>query len=374
MKHRAKMLICIISLLAAMSIALEGRQADDIKHGKKQNITESTSHKTVFFELKTYDCPVKTGVQVNRRFFKKLGVLPNMLLIKNTKPCRNADCAVKNGRTANSDRVLFGYVSLKTITEKKSMGNVGAEKYILKVETKETYHIEIKLADVETGNVIASVAKQTRPEELDATIDKMAAELTVFYTPKKIQASAEIIPEEKDIPVTGEKDTSVTSVKEADIGFKTSMYFSFMFPTGRFRDMTSFSAGNIVEGSVTGMFEKNTDLRISLGYYYISSASGDVTSYRSIYSAVSAGYRFRVAESLTIVPLLGSGFHVHFVRNRNYSGTHTYTDPLVSLRSGLDYAFFSSFTLSAAAGYVVFFENSNTGMYPVLDIGLKYAF
>ncbi|MBN1532164.1 MAG: hypothetical protein JXA20_05840, partial [Spirochaetes bacterium] len=88
-----------------------------------------------------------------------------------------------------------------------------------------------------------------------------------------------------------------------------------------------------------------------------------------------AGYRFRVAGPLDLVPLLGVGVQVHFVENGGYNGgSGTYADPLVSVRCALEYRLSCGVSLAAAAGYVIFFENENTGMYPLLDLGVQYAF
>lgn len=373
-------LLCITVTLAFAAIAASGMEpASNRDTAKKDGLSSppgGRSHKTVFFNLKLFDGHIDTGKRINRRFRGRLAALRNCELLARgpggAPPCDSADCARVYGKTAGAHRVIYGYVSLKTDTEKARLADTGVEKYIIKTEKRETYLIKIKLLDVETGEILAETGKKSGPENLDTTVDEMVAELAPRYEPR-----AEIKPVKTEEP---EKTIAVDKTKrETPPGsflpreYSLGLGFSFMAPMGDFRDVASFASGAAIEARIGGVPAlPNFELRPLLGCYFYAAEDESVDSYRSLYLSLSAGYRFTPYRGITATPLLGGGYILHFVESD--AGSTTYGDPLLSVRLGFDYLICPGLTLTAVPGYILFFEQNGFGMYPVFDLGVTYSF
>ncbi|MBN1531119.1 MAG: hypothetical protein JXA20_00515, partial [Spirochaetes bacterium] len=286
-----KLILCAAALTAAVIPVLRG-QENVPNQGVVRAPAAVQSYRTAFFDLKRYDCPATAGRRINRRFLSQLLRLPNISLVdgegKGGAPCHESGCAVAIGRSLGSDRAIYGFVSVSRNVEKKRLGTAGAEKYILKVETRETYRIGIKLVDVQSGALLASLNEETGPEGLEGAVDRMVAALGPHYRPREATQAEEQACGEP--PIEPQKETPPSAGEEAagsPVRYHASLCFSFMVPAGSFGDVSGFSLGNVVEGSVTGLFMERTDMRLSLGYYYLSSTRGDVSSYRSLCAALS---------------------------------------------------------------------------------------
>lgn len=370
----------IIFVAAVMGIAVSGNSTARESGGDAAPLSAGPAHKTLIFDLALAPCPPDEGGRINRRLHSAMASLPNLELVGNRGGhCRTGTCAVDAARRAGAHRVVYGKIAVSTTVIKKRVGDSGVERYIIKVDSRDTYRLTVILMDAGTGATLTTLTRDCKPEKLDETVDAMAASMAAYYrsrgaaekeTARKEEAADnEPIPE-KPQPADDDRRDRMREL----VRFDAALYFSFMVPVGSFSKVASFSFGTTLEGRARNLIVNNLELRLAAGYYCVSVPAGDVKSYQAFYGALMAGYRFEVYKDLYLTPLLGTGCQVHFLTNSNYNGSRTYADPLMTIRLGLDYRLYEGLHLAVIPGYMVLFEKGETGMYPSIDIGLSYSF
>ncbi len=357
---------------------------EDKKGNAVTKVFAGNPQKTLFFDLHCDTCTRQTGKQINSAFRTELSSLANCALLDlrgpGGPPCGSSECARKYGKAAGAHRAVYGFVSRITKIEKKRLGATGIDKYIIRSEKHESYVIRLKVVDIENGKVISQLDRKSDPENIDTTITDMVASLGPLYGPRHDVEIAEDTgePEEPRNAVdTAEHDTGHNGGASAYLPtvYDLGVYVSLISPMGTFRDTTTFASGNSIEarlGNIPAL--RNVELRPLLGYYYYSTGSDNVSSYQSWYVTLSAGYRFKIYDWLDLTPLLGGGYILHSAENSATGESAYFADPLAALRCSINFTLYRGLFLTAIPGYVVFFEQSGTGMYPSLDLGVLYRF
>jgi|GEM_PF-4010082 len=384
---KRKTIIRIMALTAALVTAMAGMdtvrgQENDNK--ETDSIKSGGAHRTVLFDLRLYDFKGATGNRIQRKLRAGLAHLPNCDLLgcgeTNGSSCFTNTCVIERGTKAGARRAIYGYVSVVEKTEEKRLGTTGAKKYIMKVEKQKTYHIRLKLLDVQEGVVFAEIGGKSEEDGLDREIGNLVKQLGPFFTERDEIIVEELfgqeepeIDEEESIP---EADTVEGPARERGDGlhWEAAVLFANAVPGGSYRDVASYSAGFLAWGGACNILIPGVEARALLGSTFYSATANEVTSCYSLYGMVMGGYRFEIMPELHVVPLLGFGFQTHFTENSTYSGSRTYTDPLLGLRIGLYYTVFENFFVGLEPGYNIFFESSSTGMYMVLDLGAGCRF
>ncbi|MBN1533804.1 MAG: hypothetical protein JXA20_14130 [Spirochaetes bacterium] len=370
----------ILALLLLPAFSMYGEAEGT---GNEEPRKAAASLRTLLLGLRRYDCPLITGERITRDFRTGLSSLPDCELIDGSGsgafPCHDAECAVRLGKAAGAHRALYGYVSRKTDVEKKRLGATGAKKYIIRTERHETFTIGVKLVDVGTGTPLAELVRKSPPEDLDATIHAMVAELAPHFGPR--QVSGEVTAPEGDEGARRPesiRDDSGGDERDDEDGtspeFALGIYFSFMVPVGAFRDITAFGLGNGLEARMRNLPFRNAELGADLEFCYYASVTGSVVSYRNLRMTFNGGYRIEVLARVSLTPLLGIGYVFHFVNKNLEGGMKTFSDPCVSIRLGLDIGIIEGLSLTASPGYVICFEKGAACMFPVLQLGMRYAF
>ncbi|MBN1534428.1 MAG: hypothetical protein JXA20_17270 [Spirochaetes bacterium] len=359
-----------------MTVLLAAGTGIEMLRGEESGAGQGNkARKTIMIPLKLYNCPDDAGGRIGNRLRRSLDSLEYCELIgdekSGTQPCLNRACAVTRGRAADAAMALYGYVAVDTDVTKKRLGDAGIGKYILKVEKKHTYTVTVKLVDVATGEELAAATERASPDDLDRAVDGIADKLRPHFTPVETDKKIETVQkgEDKEEPARRDDEGEEPSPLQFDLG----LYFSIIAPVGSFKNVATWALGNTLEGRMRNLPLQDLEFRLAAGYCYLSGTAGYVTLYKSLWASLFAGYRFTIMSRIYCTPLLGVGYHLHRIRSR-YSGSSCYGDPMMALRIGIDVNLYPGLFLTVVPGYVVFFEKSSAGMYPVFDLGVVYGF
>jgi hypothetical protein len=232
------------------------------------------------------------------------------------------------------------------------MGDRGSGKYLLEENEREIVTVTLRLVDAERGTLIATVT--------DAP-ERAAARLQPFFPPPKAV-------------VKGEVDAGPTclSLHAAP---------SFFIPVGSFRSMVKAAPG--LETGLTAAHPAMKGARImaQFGYHYLLSNHTNIKSFHAFTIAIFGGYEFLLPKNFSITPMAGGGYLLHLlsqdISKVRIPGLHSYSkrvyaDPHITARLETAWRIDDHFSLFAAPFFTAFFEKSATGLYPGLDIGVRY--
>jgi hypothetical protein len=237
------------------------------------------------------------------------------------------------------------------------MGEEGSYKYLYEVKPYDLFILKMELIDVNKNTVIEHCEEKAKKEELGAKIDRMISRLSEYFK-----------------PIGPPKPPALTPW----IGVSPSC----IIPFGTFGRIIDAAGGVTLDIGLRHLGAPNVNTKISGGYYFLSKNNGVVQSYQSGQLSILAGYSFALPLGFSIMPMLGIGCQFHVVKDFKYTLPyifgHTvrtaYYDPLVTIRCEGAYNLYKDLYVTLTPGYTILFENSETGHYINIDIGVKYEF
>lgn len=350
----------LMMILTAMWVRMPVMAADRYKQ-----VDEDPSQRTIVFEPNYIDCSDIEAKAIQLQLITRFKSLQNIQIIPaetvgailqaNNKPlsCHDPTCAIELGKLIGAHRVIIGSVRKFSRYTEEQLADTGSKQYIKKTRKDDFYLIRLTLIDPVTGATLASREEEIRSTDVQAAITKMVASFKEFLPPR-------IIPRKE--PVVPEKITLKTSI--ALIG-------SGIVPHSRFRSIITGAGGIYGIVGLHNIMVKNTALFISGGYYFASSTSGDVASFKSGVIAIHGGYMVPLYKGFFVLPTLGFGYHFHAIKDA-YEPRKNYYDPLVTFRVEAGYTIYKGLQIVLIPGYTLFFEPGYVGNYVNIDGGIRY--
>jgi outer membrane protein OmpA-like peptidoglycan-associated protein len=150
-----------------------------------------------------------------------------------------------------------------------------------------------------------------------------------------------------------------------------SLTGGLILPVGAFSGISSLGGGAELGLEMRNLFFRQSALKLSINYNFISQTIDYVSSFGHSSLALLAGYSFNLADGFTCTPLVGGGYICHFVTE---SSLLTFFDPQLRFETDFHIGLFKDFYLYLAPVFTFFFEQSNTGMFFAVNLGVSTSF
>jgi hypothetical protein len=296
------------------------------------DIRENTTRGTISNKLRTGLSMVLNTVLLGNRYVK------SVLQKKGKKSrCFSSSCAVELGTILKADKVITGEI---------------------KISDKSTYHLLLSVTDVTTGNVDLTIKVKSSTPDMNAAVKNALEKMKVFFNKVK---------------KPGEKPLSPARKSVSPYKISINILGSRIFTYGPFRSMATSGYGFKVKPEIREALFSKSVFQFSTSYYSYRGENRNFNSFNSVELGVLAGYSISIAKQFRVIPLLGAGYNINII-NEKEGGKTIHSDP--RLTAGLDiiYLLSGDLRLLFSPSYTLFFEKDNTGRYLGINAGLGYNF
>lgn len=332
---------------------------------------EKNSYTTIFFNLKSINCPEEVSQKINTQLTAKLETIPYLKLVsdKEIEPvmkikkkninCYSKKCAFKYGKKLSAHRVIYGRVSKETKKYLIPLGSEGAEKYLIQVDKKDYYTIELSLIDTLKKKKLMS--EKTIPFEihdLSKWTERLKTRIERYYEPLSLRQIFEFA---------------------LDIFNFSPAYFSSAFsaiiPQGRLETLSNFGYGLNLKLGFRNQYFYRWNIWLNSGFYFMNPENVKINSFIAIPLSVQMGYTFLPYRNFSLTPLIGIGYNFQFIKN--FNGTsNVFIDPITTVEAELNYQIYHNYSVYLISGYALLFEKTSEkfitlGRYINIQLGIK---
>jgi hypothetical protein len=315
--------------------------------------------KTVFLDIRDNYTRNRTSNKLRRGISQFQSTLlvkkrdVDTMLKKNGKRnrCYTTKCAAETGRALNADKVISG--EIRSIKKKKSktLKKLDSNKYVVQVSSRTTYRILLHVTDVETGRVDLTVKEESPTRRTDKAVKNALVKIGNYFDKVK---------RERDNPFSFNN-------------LSWNIQGSYILTHGLFRDMAESGYGIKVRPETRNVFYKNSVFQFSASYNYFTGGKVSYKNFSLVEIGLLAGYSVDVIRLFKIVPLIGAGYNIYYMKEDD-GKKNFYYDPQISAVVDINYLLMSNLRLVVSPAYTLFFEKDDVGKYFGVHTGVSVIF
>lgn len=155
-----------------------------------------------------------------------------------------------------------------------------------------------------------------------------------------------------------------------------SLNLTFMYPTGRFTDITDYCYG--MEAVLSGVSPLIPFFTINPGIsiYYMAPPAGNIDSGYMFLPEITFGYNFIINELITLTPGVGAGYSLMLIDGRvpddpGSSGSNFYYNPELKAGIGALYKLSQDYSLLIDASYHCIAERGSMLYFAGFNLGIR---